>query len=44
MNDLVCLQFLLESQLAKIMTVVDDGRFLTSKNIQNYVCYLRTNA
>ena len=45
MNDLVCLQFLLESQLAKIMTVaVDDGRFPTSKNIQNYVCYLRTNA
>ena len=45
MNDLVCLQFLLESQLAKIMTVaVDNGRFPTSKNIQNYVCYLRTNA
>ena len=21
-----------------------DGRFPTSKNIQNYVCYLRTNA
>ena len=38
-------RFLLESQLAKIMTVaVDDGRFPTSKNIQNYVCYLRTNA